>query len=294
MRLKQLLIGTAAAGLLASPAMAANIGIIDPSVDPAFVMTSVHHRDNDGEDRLREVTQRFASDYDAALSQYGLESLSIEVRVFTENPFDTFGTVLFTFKNNPTQATIDAINDEWNGRRHRNHNHWSEIEQIYFDDGPSNFLRRGQIYSSSSGVDFQNLNLVPFDGILAPPFNSHWRDDFAEDSGGFFGLFDVGNGVRWGEEVSIAFDFDEAWSPLGSLAEAIDAVRVGIHLDYRHGDDLFELAPLANGNENRQVYWADMPLPPGTNAEPVPEPGTLALLSTGLVGLVCWGRRRRP
>jgi hypothetical protein len=162
----------------------------------------------------------------------------------------------------------------------------SSITQIYFDDGT--LLGISSIINGT-GVDFENANGT---GNL-PGGNTI---DF-DDTGNLFSAEPLPptqpNGVNPGEQVSIIFDLINGQSftnviaalDLGLANPGVDVVgglRVGFHVQ-GFGDGGSE--SFVNGGCVENCGPDD----PGS----IPEPGTLALLGLGLMGLAARARKGR-
>jgi hypothetical protein len=149
----------------------------------------------------------------------------------------------------------------------------ASITDVYFDDGTLfgiNYVVNG------AGVTFSHLGTVspsqlPHDSDLTPKFET--SQGFRADSDSPTVL----NGVDPGETLAIVFDllpgktFADTIISLGLCCHEPEWLRIGLHVQAISGPD---------GGSESFVN------------NPVPEPGTIFLLGTGLVGVATWARRR--
>jgi hypothetical protein len=141
----------------------------------------------------------------------------------------------------------------------------SSITDIYFDDGT---LLGIATITNGSGVSFSqgaSPGNLPSGNLATPPFVA--TSGFTADSDPPA----QPNGVNPGETVTITFDLQ----PGGTLQDVLDeladgTLRIGVHVQ-----------GFAYGGSESFVNT------------PLPEPGTLALLGVGVLGLGRAGRRRR-
>ncbi|MDY6837240.1 MAG: PEP-CTERM sorting domain-containing protein [Thermodesulfobacteriota bacterium] len=169
------------------------------------------------------------------------------------------------------QLWVDVTEDAGGGALFTFHNTGpapSSICDVFFDDGT--LLGIASIDNSSSGVSFSNPDnseVLPGGNTLFPPFVT--TAGFSADSD----PPKQPNGVNPREYLGILFDLQDGGEFSDVLAElASGELRIGIHVQ---GFD-------SGGSES---FIND----PGS---PVPEPATMLLLGSGLVGLAGFGRKR--
>jgi hypothetical protein len=143
----------------------------------------------------------------------------------------------------------------------------SSITQVYFDDGSLSGI--ASIDESDTGVSFSkgaSPANVPGANNATPPFVT---------TAGFLAGADSPeqpNGVNPGESLGILFDLISG----GTFSDVLDdiasgALRIGIHVQ-----------GFATGGSESFI----------NNTSPVPEPTTMLLLGTGLIGFAIVGRKR--
>lgn len=228
----------------------------------------------------------------AAAFQFALQNVEVEVLVWGDDnvangdglldptagefPDAESGNVAFVFKNtalsNPSGETF-------------------HIKDIFFDDPThtagnptpyaNDFLSNMQVYTPHTTALNTNYSLVSSaDGAGAGTYSNgsnfpHW-DPFNEGVNRSFSADFAATGGKITKDQSLALVFDYS-NPSGSLAvfaHKVNAVRFGMHV-----------GGLPDGESIK--LWAEMPV------FATPEPGTWALLSTGLVGLIGYGWRRK-
>lgn len=138
----------------------------------------------------------------------------------------------------------------------------SFISDIYFDDGT---LLGIASVTDGTGTDFDspaNNENLPGGNSITPPFQTTQGFSAQNEPG-------AANGVNPGEEVTITFDLKDGQTFADTLTALGDgSLRIGIHVQGFEG----------GGSESF--------------VNNVPEPGTLALLGSGLVSLGWLGRKR--
>ena len=147
----------------------------------------------------------------------------------------------------------------------------SSITQIYFDDGVLSGI--ASIDDSDSGVSFST-------GASPPdlPGGNNASPAFVTTAG-FLASSDSPvqpNGVNPGESLGILFNLIDD-KVFGDVLDSIysGALRIGLHVQgfASKGSESF-----INGSSN--------------NTNPIPEPATMLLLGSGLVGLAGFGRKK--
>lgn len=104
------------------------------------------------------------------------------------------------------------------------------------------------------------------------PFNEGSNRPFDAD---FAAHRNNGHFINAEESLGLIFDYDHN-SGLGAFAAKVNAVRFGFHV-----------GGMGMNDDESIKLWVEMPL------FETPEPSTWALLSTGLVGLIGYSRRRK-
>lgn len=179
-----------------------------------------------------------------------LDTLDFLLAVYTN---DTLDTVYFEFVNRSSNS--------------------SNISEIYFDDsGAPDSIANGSVFATLGTVNFTVGGVSPPDlpagNNLDPDFNAN-RDISAEADG------NTADGLNSGENLVLAYDIID----LGGFAEALlnNTFRIGMHvrsIGQGGQSDAFIAKPL------------ELPPPPNTPQDPVPEPSTLLLLGMGSSFLV--------
>jgi len=153
----------------------------------------------------------------------------------------------------------------------------SSITDVYFDDGT--LLGIANIVNAT-GVNFSQ-GATPPELPGGNDINFHTTAGFLADSDS---PHLQQNGVNPGESLGIVFDLKTGKDYESTLAalnwglahpgDSTDGLRIGIHVQ-----------GFSNGGSESFVNGP----PPSA---PVPEPGTMMLLGSGLVGLAGWGRKK--
>lgn len=140
----------------------------------------------------------------------------------------------------------------------------SSITDIYFDDDIPLLLFSA--FMQSPGVDF-SVGVVPPD--LPGGKDFHFTSNYGYGSDEPV----EPNGVNPGETLGILFTMTDGYV-FGDVVSALDAgsMTIGIHVQGFEdgGSESFVAVP-----------------------SPVPEPGTVVLFATGIIGLAVYGKRRR-
>ena len=176
-----------------------------------------------------------------------------EAQLFVDVTDPGAGQVLFTFGNTGPAA--------------------SSITDVYFDDG--SLLGIASIINGA-GVDFSQLASPP-----DLPSGNSADPDFVTTAG-----FSADsnppaqpNGVNPGESLGILFNLQGGGTFADVLSELGDSsLRIGIHVQ-----------GFASGGS--EAFVNDGPTN-GNGTTPVPEPATMLLLGSGLIGLAGYGRKK--
>jgi hypothetical protein len=197
------------------------------------------------------------NDTDFAEAATGEAQFFVDVTDPSEGEDLSATSVLFTFRNMGTNASI--------------------IAGVYFDDNDSLLSNLSLIDSDDgsggdSGVDFSSPATpadLPGGNEVIPPFVTTEQLSASADPP----VGTNGNGVDPDEFLGVLFDLTDPFTLEDVLNDLYSGdLRVGIH-----GQGLFP----TGGSESFI-----------NNPDPIPEPATMLLLGTGLIGLAGIGRRK--
>ena len=157
----------------------------------------------------------------------------------------------------------------------------SSITQIYFDDYETDRILGDILYiSNGPGTAFfpaglaNNLNLPSANAAIPAFETTSYTVPDAKKLGWLAAFADSPtqpNGVNPGEELEILFDLEDSLTLDGIVAAMLDGdLRIGIHVQ-----------GFASGGSETFV-----------TTSPVPEPATMLLLGSGLIGLAAFGRKK--